>query len=491
MKTFKFFFIHLRQFQLFCILPITLFIHSCHHDESLNHQPPNVIYILADDLGIGDIGIYGQKIIKTPHLDKLAQSGMRFLNHYSGSTVCAPARSVLMTGQHAGKTPIRGNKEVWPEGQMSLPDGSLTVAEIFQKNGYTTGAFGKWGLGFIGSEGDPINQGFDTFFGYNCQREAHRYYPEHLWDNQNRYGIENNRMNQNVYAPDLIHSRALHFIKQNQDNPFFLYYPTIIPHAELVIPENSFFEMYHGKFEETPWINSAKGANYGDKNFNVAHYTTQTQPRTTTAAMISYLDAQVGEIVRLVNELGLSENTIIMFTSDNGPHKEGGADPDFFDSNGIYRGYKRDLYEGGIKVPFIVNWPGVIPKSSVSKHISSFSDFLPTITDLLDTDVPENIDGISFLPTLKGDPQPEHEHLYWEFHGLGGRQAVRYGKWKGIKLNVKIPDETQFELYDLDKDPQESFNLAVSESDVATEMMKIMDSEHKSSDLFPLIQKDH
>ncbi|MCY4217456.1 MAG: arylsulfatase [Flavobacteriaceae bacterium] len=469
---------------------VILIIQSCQFSDSLNEQPPNIIYILADDLGIGDLGIYGQKIIKTPHLDQLAQSGLRFLNHYSGSTVCAPARSVLMTGQHAGKTPIRGNKEVWPEGQMSLPDESFTVAEILQENGYITGAFGKWGLGFVGTEGDPTHQGFDTFFGYNCQREAHRYYPEHLWDNQDRYPIKDNRINQTVYAPDLIHARALDFIKQHQDKPFFLYYPSVIPHAELMIPENSFFETYRGKFEETPWINSAIGANYGDGDFNVAHYATQIQPKATMAAMISYLDNQVGQIIELVDQLGLSKNTIIMFTSDNGPHQEGGADPDFFDSNGINRGYKRDLYEGGIKVPFLVSWQGVIPKNTVSNHISSFADFLPTITDLLDIDNPENIDGISFLPTLEGNTQIKHEYLYWEFHELGGRQAVRYGKWKGIKLNVKNPDITQFELYDLENDPQETVNISQHELEVTSRINQIMDSEHISSDLFSLLQKD-
>ncbi len=449
-------------------------------------QKPNIIYILADDLGYGDLGCYGQTKIETPNLDRLAAEGMIFTQHYSGSTVCAPSRGVLMTGMHTGHSAIRGNKEYKPEGQHPMKAEAFTVAELLKEAGYVTGAFGKWGLGFVGTEGDPNNQGFDTFFGYNCQREAHRYYPLHLWRNDEKVILEGNDFtNTETYAPDLIHQEVLKFIEENRDEPFFLFYPNVIPHAELIIPEGEMMEKYRGKFKETPFVSNRPGADYGDEEFNVSAYCSQPEPYATFAAMVSLLDRQVGEVVDKLGELGLDENTIIMFTSDNGPHMEGGADPGFFKSNGSLRGYKRDLYEGGIRVPMIARWTNTIAPGSTSAHISAFWDILPTIAELAGSQVPGNIDGISFLPVLKGEEQLVHDHLYWEFHEQGGKQAVRKGKWKLVRLNVFDPSKTRFELYDLESDLAEEVNVAEQHPEVVASLREIMENEHVHNADFP------
>ncbi len=447
-------------------------------------EKPNIIYILADDLGWGDISYLGQEKFDTPHIDRLIEQGMFFTNHYSGSTVCAPSRSSLLTGQHTGNTPIRGNKEYEPEGQEPLPAGTLTFTHILQDAGYVTGAYGKWGLGFVGTSGDPNKQGFDEFFGYNCQRYAHRYYPTHIWHNEDKVILEGNDWtNKEVYAQDVIQDEALKFIEHNKDNPFFLFVPSLIPHAELIVPDDSIFQRYKGKYPETPYINTRKGADYGP-DLDVILYASQEYPRATFAAMVARLDMHVGQIVDKVKELGLEERTIIMFTSDNGTHREGGADPEFFNSRGGFRGYKRDLYEGGIRVPFIVSWPGVIEAGSTSDHISAFWDILPTFSELAGASVPEGIDGISFVPALLGsNDQPEHEYLYWEFHELGGRQAVRMGKWKGVKYNV-LRSDRPMELYDLEKDPAETSDLAEMHPEIIERMEQILVEARTESDIF-------
>lgn len=454
--------------------------------EQKETEKPNIIYILADDLGYGDLGCYGQTKIETPNLDRLAEEGMMFTDHYSGSTVCAPSRSVLMTGMHTGHTPIRGNKEIQPEGQSPMKAEAFTVAEMLKEAGYVTGAFGKWGLGFVGTEGDPNQQGFDEFFGYNCQRQAHRYYPEHLWHNDQKVMLDGNDFVQTeTYAPEVIHKEALDFIEENKDEPFFLFYPNTIPHAELIIPEGELLEKYRGKFEENPYVSERPGSDYGDEDFNVSAYCSQPEPRTTFAAMVSLLDRQVGEIVAKLEELGLDENTIIMFTSDNGPHQEGGADPDFFNSNGPLKGYKRDLYEGGIRAPMIARWSNHIAPGTTTDHVSAFWDVLPTFADLAGAPVPENIDGISFLPVLKGEEQEEHDHLYWEFHEQGGKQAVRKGNWKLIKLHVFDPSKTSYELYDLETDLSEENNIADQHPEVVAELQEIMEKAHEPNPDFP------
>ena len=313
-----------------------ILIFSCTPKEKPERRP-NIIYILADDLGYGDLSCNGQEKFKTPHLDQLASEGIRFTQHYSGSTVCAPSRSALMTGQHTGHTPIRGNKEWDPEGQWPLCDEAYTLAELLKEHGYRTGAFGKWGLGLTGTDGDPNNQGFDIFYGYNCQRLAHNYYPRHLWHNQEKVILEENEGGKTgIYAPSLIHARALEFMEENKDNPFFLYYPSIIPHAELFAPEE-YMAKFRGKFLPEK---SYEGVDEGEQ-FRMGPYGSQPESHAAFAAMVTLLDEQVGEILSKLRELGLDKNTLVIFSSDNGPHLEGGADPEYFNSNGEYRGFKR------------------------------------------------------------------------------------------------------------------------------------------------------
>lgn len=433
---------------------------------------PNIIYVLADDLGYGDLGSYGQEKFPTHHLDQLARDGIRFTRHYSGSTVCAPSRSALLTGLHTGHTPIRGNQEVKPEGQSPLPDSSYTLAEMLQSAGYVTGAFGKWGLGYPGSEGDPLNQGFATFFGYNCQRYAHRYYPGYLWENDRKFFLEGNNWTHAVtYAPDLIHEKTLEFIRQNKDTTFFAYVPMVIPHAELIVPDDEVFRTYLGQYPEEPYP-ARPGSDYGP-DLVIPRYCSQEYPRATFASMVHRLDAYVGDIVATLEELGIAENTLLIFTSDNGPHVEGGADPQFFNSGGGLRGVKRDLYEGGVRVPMIASWPGTIEGNRTSDHISAFWDVLPTMADLAGIESPAG-DGISFLPELLGNEQGEHDFLYWEFHEQGGKQAMLMDNWKAVRLMVGKDPSGPLELYKLDTDPKEEHNVAAAHPDLVAKFEKAM-----------------
>ena len=443
---------------------------------------PNIIYILADDLGYGDLSCYGQTKFSTPNIDKLATQGMLFTQHYSGSTVCAPSRSALMTGMHTGHTVVRGNKEIQPEGQYPIPDNTYTLAEMFKKKGYATGAFGKWGLGFPGSEGDPNNQGFDTFYGYNCQRFGHHYYPHHVWSNQDSITLEGNiGHKKGTYAPALIHQKTIEFIETNKESPFFLYVASVIPHAELAAPEET-MEKYRGQYLPEK---AYKGLDEGPQ-YRKGAYESQEQSHAAFVAMISILDQQVGEIMDKVKELGIENNTLIVFTSDNGPHQEGGADPNYFDSNGALRGFKRDLYEGGIRVPMIASWPNKIKPNTKTNHISAFWDVFPTFSDITGTEISDNLDGISFLPTLlsKSKEQKEHEYLYWEFHEKGGRQAVRKGNWKAVKYNVLEKPDTLLELYDLSKDISESNNVAKEYPEIIKELELIIKNTRTPSKVF-------
>ncbi len=447
---------------LFCIAAIAA-APFCAADEN----PPNIVYILADDLGWGDLSLYGQRHFDTPNIDRIAKEGMQFTQHYSGSTVCAPSRSCLMTGHHTGHTPIRGNFEVQPEGQRPLPADSLTIAEILKAEGYTTGAFGKWGLGFPGSEGDPVNQGFDVFFGYNCQRIAHNYYPYHLWSNTAKVILDANEgKREGVYAPDLIQEKTLDFIEANKDRPFFCFVPHVIPHAELLVPER-YMARFRGKL--LPEL-SYEGTDDGPKYRN-GPYGSQPESHAAFAGMVTMLDDHVGQILDKLSALGIEKNTLVIFTSDNGTHKEGGADPDYFDSNGPFRGYKRDLYEGGIHVPMLARWPGTIAPGSSSDHVSAFWDVLPTFCEIAGIAAPADIDGLSFAPSLlKRGSQEVHPYLYWAFHERGGRAAIRKGKWKLIKYDVDENPEAQWELYDLSKDVGESHNLASERPEVVREL---------------------
>ncbi len=445
---------------------------------------PNIVYILADDLGYGDLGVYGQEKIKTPHIDKMASEGLLFTHHYSGSTVCAPSRATLMTGFHTGHTSVRGNREFSPEGQYSLPAEDFTIAEMLKKAGYRTGAFGKWGLGFVGEEGDPNKQGFDEFYGYNCQRQAHRYYPKHLWRNNQQILLEgNDGESTGVYAHDLIHKEALDFIENSKDRPFFLFLPYIIPHLELIVPEDEIFESYKGKFPETPY-EGVPGSAYGP-GWVVSKYCPQEWPHATYAAMVSRLDRHVGEILNKLKSLGIAGNTLVIFTSDNGPDFKGGADPDFFNSPGGFRGYKRDLYEGGIRVPMIAWWPDKIEPGQ-SHHLSAFWDVMPTLAELTGIEPELRTDGISFLPTLFDSGQQEqHRYLYWELASDGHeQQAILQDNWKFIKIKSEAGLST--ELYRLSDDPGETIDLSLWEPGILKDLDARLLEAHSINNDFPL-----
>lgn len=454
--------------------------------EECEMHKPNIIYILADDLGYGDLSCYGQQKFNTPNIDKLASQGILFTQHYAGSAVCAPSRSVLLTGQHTGHTFIRGNKEVEPEGQYPIPDATYTLAEMLQKSGYVTGAFGKWGLGFPASEGDPINQGFDIFFGYNCQRMGHNYYPEHLWSNKDSIVLKGNIGSlKEKYAPNIIHQKTLEFIEHNKDKPFFAYVASIIPHAELAAPEE-LIKKYRNKFlPEKVFEGVESGPEY-----KKGGYASQNESHAAFVAMIELLDKQVGEIMNKVNELGIANNTIIIFTSDNGPHEEGGADPKYFNSSGALRGSKRDLYEGGIRVPMIVKWPEKIKAGRKTDLVSAFWDVFPTFSDILGAKPQKNTDGISFLPELMGvkNNQKHHEYLYWEFHEKGGRQAVRMGDWKAVKYNVLKNPNAPLELYNLKNDIGETTNMAGQNPKIVAQMQVILKKARTPSTIFTFSQ---
>ena len=439
---------------------------------------PNIVYILADDLGYAEVGCYGQKKIKTPNIDKLAAQSMKFTQHYSGNPVCAPSRCALMTGKHTGHTQVRGNKQVggaegWKlgstiGGQWPLKANTTTVAKILKEAGYATGAFGKWGLGIVNSTGNPNKQGFDEFYGYICQRQAHTYYPNHLWHNDKVVKIpENENGKEAVYSHDLIAREALNFIEDNKAGPFFLYVPFTIPHVALQVPEDSLAE-YKGKWPDPPYT--------GDKGYFPHKY-----PRACYAAMVTRMDRDVGRIMSLLKQLSLEDNTLVIFTSDNGPTFNGGSDSAFFESAKPLRGLKGSVYEGGIRVPFIARWPGKIKTGSTSNHISAFWDFLPTCTDLLGLNTPDDIDGISMLPTLLGQPrkQKQHEYLYWE---LGRQQAIRMGDFKALRLrqNQKI------QLYNLKDDIGEKNDIADAKPQITAKMADLFVTARTESEVFPL-----
>ncbi len=462
-------------------LALILFLSIHCRGQENDATKPNIIYILADDLGYGDLGCYGQEKIQTPNIDALAASGIKFTNHYSGSTVCAPSRATLMTGQHTGHVSVRGNREVQPEGQAPLQADEITIASRLQKAGYRTGAFGKWGLGFPGSISDPLSSGFDAFYGYNCQRLAHNYYPEYLWQNGEKVYLDGNEgSGKGDYAPTEIHRAALDFIEDAHTSPFFLFYPSAVPHAELAVPE-AYKEIYRGKLTEGAPFN---GVDEGPK-FRNGGYGSQPEPRIAYAAMISLLDEQVGEIVALVKRLGIKDNTIILFSSDNGPSVEGGSDPAFFNSTGGLKGIKRDLYEGGLRVPLVASWPGKVKAGSTSDFISAQWDLMPTFCHIAGLPIPTSIDGISLLPTMMGQDSETHGFLYWEF-APRNTQAVRMGKWKAIQTIADKAKTGNVELYNLDIDRSETKNLASEHPEVVEEITAIMAREHTPSKAFPL-----
>ncbi|MDR0843995.1 MAG: arylsulfatase [Tannerella sp.] len=478
----------MKQIQLFPFIGVgicTLSVGACRQQQNKEKasepDKPNIVYILADDLGYGDLGCYGQKLIKTPNIDRLAKEGIRLTQFYSGCTVSAPSRSSLFTGLHTGHSPIRGNKSVSPEGQYPQPGNTYTIGKMLQAGGYTTGCFGKWGLGYPGSEGAPENQGIDVFFGYNCQGLAHNYYPDHLWSNRDTVWLKGNEGRKTEqYAQDIIQKEAIRFIRNNKDKPFVAFLTYVLPHAELVSPDDSIAAIYDGQFPETPFVGTDDGPNYKKGGYgSTAH------PKADFAAMITRFDAYVGEVVDVLKELGLDRNTLIVFTSDNGPHIEGGADPHFFNSYGPLRGIKRDMYEGGIRVPFIAWYPEKIKAGASSDHVAAFWDVMPTLAELTGTKASEQTDGISFIPVLFGKPgQPQHDHLYWEFHEQGGKIAVRKGDWKAIWLNVGNPGKATVELYNISQDIHEDNNLAEERPEIIAELSKIKETSRVPSEVW-------
>lgn len=428
-------------------------------------RKPNIIFILADDLGYGDLGCYGQQTIRTPNIDRMAAEGVIFTNHYAGSTVCAPSRCALMTGLHTGHCLIRGND------RAPLRPTDVTAAKLLKKADYTTGIIGKWGLGEEGTTGIPNRQGFDYWFGYLNQTHAHNYYPDFLWRNETKVPLPNEVRPANPpggvatkrveYSHDLFTQEALGFVEWHRSEPFFLHLAYTIPHANNENKPNGMEVPSYGPYEQEDWPLPDKGR----------------------AAMITRLDADIGRLFEKLRALRLDEKTIVFFSSDNGPHKEGGSDPAFFKSSGPFRGYKRALYEGGIRVPLIARWPGRIRARTRTDHVCAFWDFLPTCCDLAGVNPPADIDGLSILPTLLGKPQQQKQHpyLYWEFHEEGKKQAVRMGDWKGVRLNVAQNPDGPIELYDLKTDPGESADVAADHADIVAEIVRIMKTAHTES----------
>jgi len=424
-------------------------------------KKPNIIFIMADDLGYGDLGCYGQKKIKTPNIDRLAKQGMRFLQAYAGSTVCAPSRCVLMTGKHTGHARVRGNARV------PLEPTDVTLATLLRQAGYVTALIGKWGLGEPGSTGVPNRQGFDYFFGYLNQQHAHNYYPDHLWRNEEKVPLKGNVVDKGVaskraqYSHDLFAEEALRFVEKNKAKPFFLYLALTIPHANNEAGKLGMEVPSDEPYSKEDWP----------------------QAQRNHAAMITRMDRDVGRLMERLRELGLDDNTIVFFTSDNGPHREGGGDPNFFESSGGLRGIKRSLHEGGIRVPMIVRWPGHIPAGKTNSHVWAFWDFLPTAAELGGAKSVSDIDGISVVPTLLGKgKQREHEFLYWEFHEGSSQQGVRMGDWKAVRAKMGAP----LELFDLAKDLAETKNVAAAHPKVIERIESFLRTARTESAEWPL-----
>ena len=466
--------------------------------------PPNVVFILADDLGWGELGSYGQTRIRTPHLDRLAGEGMRFTQHYSGSPVCAPSRAVLMTGRHAGRVEIRNNRPVTNpdgtrgEGQHPLSDRALTIARVFREAGYATGAMGKWGLGHVGTSGDPNLQGFDRFFGYTCQAVAHSFFPPHLWRDGERIAINENPVPGHArqpegevrmedwfsenYAPDLMLAEAVEFLRGNRDRPFFLYLPFIEPHVAMHPPRDR-VEAYPEEWDDRPYRGQC-------------NYIPHPRPRAGYAAMITDLDAHVGRILATLDELGLRENTLVFFSSDNGtthPHAGdevfgvGGVDAAFFNSTAGLRGSKGDVYEGGIRVPLLARWPGRIAAGAVSDFPSYFPDHFATLCEVLGVSVPDHVDGVSLLPTLTGEGvQAARNPMVWVFPGYGGQVALRLDDWKAVRRGLATGEPGPWELYNLAEDPGETTDMASAHPEVVARAEAVLREQMDENPEFPL-----
>ncbi len=484
-----------------CIVAISavVLVLSCSKEKS--PTKPNIILIMADDLGCNELGCYGQKIIKTPNIDGLAEEGMTFTQFYAGSPVCAPSRCVLLTGLHTGHAFVRDNYELGgfrdedEGGQLPLPEGTKTIGTILKENGYVTGIIGKWGLGGPGSSGIPNKQGFDYFYGYLCQKQAHNYYPTHLWENENRDTQDNEffmphqkldgdpedlasyeKYKGNDYALDKMSEKALAFLEQNKDTSFFLYLPVTVPHLAIQVPDDeSSLEEYKKIIPDSPYV--------GNKGYLPHPY-----PRAAYAAIITRMDREIGKIIQFLKTNNLDKNTIVVFTSDNGPtyNRLGGSDSEFFESNKPFSGLKGSLHEGGIRVPLVVWWPDNIAPGFVSDHIGAFQDFLPTIADIAGITTDKDIDGLSFYSTLIGqDNQEKHNYLYWEFPSYGGQVAVRMGKWKALGKGLLKNPDNPLDLYDLENDIAEQYNVADENPEVIKQINEIIKTSRTPSEYFP------
>ncbi len=461
-----------------CLLVVaTLAFGAC----ATSSRPPNVVFILADDLGWGDLGSYGGTRIKTPHIDRLAAEGTRLTQFYAGNAVCAPSRCTLMTGKHPGHCHVRDNRnppersgEKYP-GQTPLPASDVTLAEMLKAKGYATGAMGKWGLGYEGSSGDPNRQGFDLFYGYNCQGHAHNHYPSWLFRNAAKEMLPGNDdgATGKTHSQDRFTEEAVAFLRAHKNRPFFLYLPFTIPHWSLQAPEIA-MQDYRGKFPEVP--------------FKRSDYAETAESRGTYAAMVSHMDRAVGRVMATIADLGLDGDTMIFFSSDNGPIHE----VEFFGSRKNLRAIKGSLYEGGIRVPMIARWPGKIIPGAVSDHVGAMWDVMATIAELTGASAPAETDSLSFAPTLLGGAQKKHDYLYWEFTGYGGQQAVRRDNWKAVRQNMKKdPDPLKIELFDLAADPGEKTDVAAQNADEVARMAAIMKEAHRPSPEFPMAVIDN
>lgn len=478
-----------KKYCFFLLILFSSVAFSQHTKEKL----PNIIYIYADDLGYAELGSYGQLKIKTPNLDRMAAEGMKFTQHYAPAPVCAPSRCMLMTGKHGGHSYIRGNYELGgfedstEGGQMPLPEGVFTLPKMLKNAGYTTAFTGKWGLGMNTNSGSPLKQGFDYYYGYFDQKQAHNYYPTHLWENDKSVPLNNpsitvhkqidaatatdndfNYFKGTDYAPEKITDKAIEFIEANKNKPFFLYMPYTLPHLSLQVPDE-YVQKYIGQFEEKPY--------YGQRGYASTKY-----PLSTYAAMITYLDDQVGIVMEKIKKSGLDKNTIIMFSSDNGASSAGGIDVNFFNSEGGLRGLKMDLYEGGIRVPFIARWPGKIAAGTTSNLISAQYDVMATLAELTNQKFTDT-DGISFLPELLGNntKQKKHTFLYFEYPEKGGQVAIRMGDWKGVRTNVRKQPNAAWQLFNLKTDRNETTNVAAQHPEIIKQLNTIQQKEHQCS----------
>jgi arylsulfatase A-like enzyme len=470
----------MKKSALFTILLSSVFITGEPVTRPIAAQQtrPNILLIQADDLGYGDVSAYGQSRFETPRLDRLARDGIRFTQYYSGSTVCAPSRTSLMTGLHTGHSSIRGNGNVALGGDTPLRPEDVTIAEVLKSAGYRTAVIGKWGLGQPGTTGQPDRQGFDYAFGFLDHRHAHRQFTDYLWRNAERVEADLDR----DYVNDLFTREASAFIAQKDARPFFVYLNYTVPHAELRAPEES-VSAFRGRFPEQPFTNAAAdqrqtGARPETPSLG---YRSQPEPHAAFAAMITRMDRDIGSLADLIRTRGLDRQTLVLFVSDNGPHQEGGGDPSFFRSSGGLRGIKRDLYEGGIRVPMIARWTGTIPAGRVSDHPWAHWDMLPTLADVAGARAPSGLDGISMLRALRGQAQPSHDFFYWEFHERGFQQAVRMGRWKAVRLKSGTP----LELYDLETDPREEHNVAAVHADIVTRIEAYLKTARTESERWP------